>query len=180
MSQIEEQNPEEQFRKKDTIQKGKRGRPRKPRSVPQTDPEALRDAVKEIRKMAKEYSNGDLLFDVQYIEKNRPRLLKNAGISVRDSQGTWKVPYNQENTAMLTEKDQILIRRYLSSREKIGFLRQSVDRIPTPQTRKIAIDVLLKGSNILDLTYKYGLSSRTLWRRKKEILEGIAIDYIKR
>jgi len=130
--------------------------------------------------MAKEYSNGDLLFDVQYIEKNRPRLLKNAGISVRDSQETWKVPYNQENTAMLTEKDQILIRRYLSSREKIGFLRQSVDRIPTPQTRKIAIDVLLKGSNILDLTYKYGLSSRTLWRRKKEILEGIAIDYIKR
>lgn len=180
LSQIEEQNPEEQFRKKDTIQKRKRGRPRKPRSVPQADPEALRDAVKEIRKMAKEYSNGDLLFDVQYIEKNRPRLLKNAGISVRDSQETWKVPYNQENTAMLTEKDQILIRRYLSSREKIGFLRQSVDRIPTPQTRKIAIDVLLKGSNILDLTYKYGLSSRTLWRRKKEILEGIAIDYIKR
>ena len=140
----------------------------------------MRDAVREIRKMAKEYSNGDLLFDVQYIEKNRPRLLKNAGISVRDSHGTWKVPYNQEKTAMLTEKDQILIHRYISSREKIGFLRQAVDSIPNPQTRKIAADILLKGSNILDLTYKYGLSSRTLWRRKKEILECIAVEYLKR
>lgn len=81
---------------------------------------------------------------------------------------------------MLTEKDQILIHRYISSREKIGFLRQAVDSIPNPQTRKIAADILLKGSNILDLTYKYGLSSRTLWRRKKEILECIAVEYLKR
>lgn len=179
MNQVKEQDSEGQFREADATQKRKRGRPRKPRPVTQADPETLRDAVREIRKMAKEYSGGDLIFDVQYIEKNRPRLLKNAGISARDSYRTWKVPYNQEHMAVLTEKDQILIRRYISSREKIGFLRQAVDSIPNPQTRKIAADILLKGSNIMDLSYKYGLSSRTLWRRKKEILEYIAIDYVK-
>lgn len=116
---------------------------------------------------------------MQYIEKKRPRLLKNAGISVKDCDGAWEVHWNQEHTAMLTEKDQILIRRYISSREKIGFLRQTVGSIPNTQTRTIAEDIVLNGSNILDLTGKYGLSSRTLWRRKKEILEYIAIEYIK-
>lgn len=129
--------------------------------------------------MVKEYSGGDLLFDVQYIEKNRPRLLKNAGISVRDCDGTWEVHYNQESTAALTEKDQILIRRYISSREKMGFLRQTVGGVSDPQVRSIAVDILLNGGDMMELSNKYGLSSRTLWRRKKEILEYIAIEYMK-
>lgn len=179
LNQIKEQDMEEEIRKTNVIQKRQRGRPRKPRTVPQVDPEALRSAVREVRRIAKEYSSGDLAFDVQYIEKKRPRLLKNAGISVKDCDGAWEVHWNQEHTAMLTEKDQILIRRYISSREKIGFLRQTVGSIPNTQTRTIAEDIVLNGSNILDLTGKYGLSSRTLWRRKKEILEYIAIEYIK-
>ena len=160
------------------MQKRRRGRPRKPRSPQQFNPDVLRGTVQEIRKMTKEYSNGDLFFDVQYIEKKRPRLLKNAGISTTDCDGMWKVHYDQERVIMLPEKDQKLIHRYVSSKENIRFLEQTVDSISDEKIRNFASDVLLDGNNILDLVDKYGVSSRTLWRWKKEILENTARKYL--
>ena len=79
---------------------------------------------------------------------------------------------------MLPEKDQKLIHRYVSSKENIRFLEQTVDSISDEKIRNFASDVLLDGNDILDLVDKYGVSSRTLWRWKKEILENTARKYL--
>ena len=155
----------------------KRGRPKKLNSGFEIDPGVLKDAVRKVKAISKEYANGDLQADVRYYQTHRPRLLKNA--EVREDAVNGQITYNAERVATMTADDQKTIHRYITSQEEIIFLRQAVACISEIQMREVAIDTILKGSNVLVLPGKYGVTASTIWRWKKSVLEYIAGQYLK-
>lgn len=166
--------PEIGLQTKDQEVRRKRGRPRKLASSSKVDPHILKEAVKKIKAISKEYANGDLQSDVWYYQTHRPRLLRNAEIIENAEDG--KITYNVQRVAGMTADDQRAIHRYKISKEEIFFLRQAVMEIQDKDLRETAIDMILRGINCARLTQKYGISERALYKRKRKIVEHIALS----
>lgn len=161
----------------DTGKRRKRGRPRKESPVSQVDPDILHNVVCEIRSMAREYAHGDLQADVRYIRTARPRLLKNAGICDTDDD-SGGIRYDERSVAVMPEEDQRMISRYISSKEKMDFLRKNIEAISEAQIREVARDTLLKGIPVMNLTWKYGLCDRSIRMKKRRALDYLAKQYL--
>lgn len=140
------------------------------------DPCVLKDAVRKVKAISKEYANGDLQADVRYYQTHRPRLLKNA--EIREDAGNGRLTYNTKRVATMTADDQRAVHRYITSQEEITFLCQAVACISEIQMREVAVDTILKGNNVLILPEKYGVTASTIWRWKKRALEYIAGQYL--
>lgn len=150
----------------------KRGRPKKLNSGFEIDPGVLKDAVRKVKAISKEYANGDLQADVRYYQTRRPRLLKNA--EIREDAGNGRITYNTKRVATMTADDQRAIYRYITSKENIIFLKEAVMNIQGDDLRETAIDMILDGYSCAQLTFKYGISQRALYKRKRKIVEIIA------
>ena len=149
----------------------KKGRPKKNLPGGHIEQNVLKKSGAEVRKIAKEYSSGELRGMVRYIQEERPRLLKKAGILDNLS-------YNRARVSLMPEKDQMLIADYITARKKICFLNQAVSGIPEEQLRDIAEDTLLKGKRCIDLEEKYELPERTLRWKKRRALEYMSELYL--
>ena len=79
-------------------------------SSSKVDPHILKEAVKKVKTMSKEYANGDLQSDVWYYQTHRPRLLRNAEIAEDAEDG--RITYNVQRVAGMTADDQRAIHRY--------------------------------------------------------------------
>ena len=150
----------------------KRGRPRKLTSSSKVDPHILKEAVKKVKTMSKEYANGDLQSDVWYYQTHRPRMLRNAEIAEDAEDG--RITYNVQRVAGMTADDQRAIHRYKTSKEEIFFLRKAVMEIQDKDLRETAVDMILHGIGCAQLTQKYGISERALYKRKRKIVEHLA------
>lgn len=141
-------------------------------SEPKVDPCALKEAVRQVKAISREYANGDLQSDVRFYQTHRPRLLKNA--EIKEDAAGGRITYNAERVATMTEDDQRALHRYITSRKSIVFLRQAVMEIEDANLRETAIDMILDGYSCARLTFKYGISERALYKRKRKIVEFIA------
>jgi len=162
------------------VTKRRRGRPRKLDAKCDVNPEILQEAIKQVKKIGKEYSEGDLQAEVFYLETSRPRLLKNAGVNNENYESTGKIEYDQQRVSCMPEDDQHIISCYLSAKAKIHFLKHSVADITDIRLRQTANDALLLGWSCSKMANVYGISERAVYKRKKKALADIARTYIAR
>ena len=71
-----------------------------------------------------------------------------------------------------------MISRYISSKEKMDFLRKNIEAIPEAQIREVARDTLLKGIPVMNLTWKYGLCDRSIRMKKRRALDYLVKQYL--
>jgi len=136
------------------------------------DPCLLKDAVRKVKAISREYANGDLEADVRYYQTHRPRLLRNAEITEDKEAG--RITYNTHRISTMPVDDQRAIHRYITSQKEIFFLQKAVMGIQNANRRETAVDMILHGSTCAQLTEKYGISQRALYKRKRKIVEYIA------